>query len=459
VSDLIKITPLQHKLCTKKTNALQDGSIESTKIPNSGIQPVPSDAASAQPGSQIRTTTIIPEKWYLTIQKYEKGRESLENFTNMKLTHYLDIFKRKIPSADAQLLGYISVSEMRNKIWWQITRDDNGKVTLIAFKAWIAKHEPLYLPSFELALKLHLHFKEVMASEADLLPHLINLIFGKICVDLSQQCLQPRHMRRILLEEVGAHNAAFLYPLILEFSGLEDAEIPDEGILAEPTIEGMVICADFVSDLESYFIKRMDGELVGATARELEENLSMKASLNWFSEAQDDVDARRFVIFASQSKEGEVSEKRVDQQSNADESSSEDSDEPEPTKIKEFDLKLFSATSEMRDLMKLTRPETVPIKLLSKGAGRTNDVSKSTSNNQSDSVFAEGLQMHKKVEWERALRKYSEFCLRKSCGPLRFLVEHGMTTTCKGSSQQISALGFEGMNAFFSVRLVSIFWI
>ncbi len=403
--------------------------------------------------SESKPSTLIPDKWYLTIQKLEKGRESLETFTNMRLTHYLDIFQRKLPCADAQLVSYISVSEMRNKIWWQITRDDNGKVTLIAFKAWIAKHEPLYLPSFELALKLHLHCKEIMTSEADLLPHLINLIFGKFCVDLSQKCIQPRQMRSMLLDDVGAHNASYLYPLILEFSGLEDAEIPDEEILAEPAIEGMIICANFVTDLESYFIKRTDGELAGATARELEQNLVLKASLNWFSEAQDDVDARRFAIFASQSKEGVALEKYETQQSHDDdESSSEDSDEPEPTKIKEFDLKSYSATSEMRNLMKLAEPESFLVKVPSKGLAKTKDaVSKSTSKTESNTKVTEGLQMHKKVEWERALRSYSEFCSRKSCGPLRFLVEHGMTTTCKGCSQQISALGFEGMNVFFSV--------
>ena len=373
----------------------------------------------------------------------------------MRLTHYLDLFQRKLPCADAQLLGYVSVNEMRIKIWWQITRDDNGRVTLSAFKAWIAKHEPLYLPSFDVALKLHLHCKDVLSSEADLLPHLINLIFAKLCVDLSRRLLQPRQMRRILLDNVGAHNSAYLYPLILEISGLEDAEIPDEGTLADPAIEGMVICADFVTDLETYFHRKTDGELIAVDARELEQNLAMKASLNWFSEAQDDVDARRFALFASQSKEGIVCEKSATNQSHANESSSEDSDEPEPTKIKEFDLKSFSATAEMRQLMNLTNSQPSPVKSLPKGAVKTKDVvAKSSPMNESDSKIMEGLQMHKKVEWERALRFYTEFCMRKSCGILRFLVEHGMTTTCRGCSMQISALGFEGMDVLFSVSRV-----
>jgi hypothetical protein len=264
------------------------------------------------------------------------------------------------------------------------------------------------------------------------------------------------------LRNVGDQNLATLYPLILEFSGLEDAEIPDEGPYSDPSIEGMVICADFVTDLETYFDKKTDGDL-GSISRELEQNLTMKASLNWFSEAQDDIDARRFAIFAGQSKLGSRSETRATQQSNVDKSSSEDSDEPEPTKIKEFDLKSYSATQEMRNLMTSTK---TPVKVILTSSASTHKVAAGQSSSKiekgtakslsSDETLALGLQMHKKVEWEQALYAYSEFCQRSSSGSLRFLVEHGMTTTCKGSSQQISALGFQGMDVLFCVSYLAL---
>jgi hypothetical protein len=460
-----KITYFQHKLLLKKTIASHDGHITLTKM--NSQQAVTSTAASAphmqvsgsQGSSRTLPLTLIPEKCYLAIQKIEKGRDSLENYTSMKLTHYLDRFQRKIPSADAQLINYISLTELRNKVWWQISRDDSGRVPLIAFKAWIAKFEPLYLSSFEVALKLHLHPKNFLVSEADLQPHFVNLIFAKLCVDTSCKLLQPREMRRMLLDMTGAQNSVTLYPLLLEFSGLEDAEIPDEGPYDDLTIEGMIICADFVTELETYFHKRTEGEL-GSMSREIVQNLAMKASLNWFSEEQDDVDARRFATFAGQSKKGIVSESSETRQSNVDDSSSEDSDEPDARKIKDFDLKSFSAASEMRDLMASTTNPVQPNSASSANAKTKVAAGESLSKREmgpnkaslsSDENLALGLQMHKKVEWEQALYAYSEFCQRNSCGHLRFLVEHGMTTICHGASQQISALGFEGMDVLFSV--------
>jgi hypothetical protein len=268
-------------------------------------------------------------------------------------------------------------------------------------------------------------------------------------------------MHLILLNNVGAQNLATLYPLLLEYSGLEDADIPDDETHSDLTIEGMMLCTEFVTDLETYFHKKTDIEL-GTVDHELERQLAMNASLNWFSESQDDVDARRFALFARQSQKGVVSENNTKQQSQADESSSEDSDEPEPTKIKEFDLKSYSATTEMRDLMKTATAKPVSVKLLpSDVKNRKPDVSKLTSKPEnipigslsSDDIIATGLQMHKKIEWEQALYAYSEFCQRHSCSSLRFLVEHGMTTKCQGSAQQISALGFQSMNVLFSVSL------
>lgn len=444
---------------------LPDTITDSTKL--SCIEGVHAASASnpQTSGSSLaphcNSTTLVSEKLYLAIQKTEKGRDSIEHLTNMKLTHYLDKLQRSVPSADAQLLNYVSITEMRNKLWWQIQRDELGRVTLTAFKSWITKHEPLYLQGFELALKLHLQPKQVLVSEADLLPHLINLIFSRLCVNLSRKFLQPREMRLILLNNVGAQNLATLYPLLLEYSGLEDADIPDDATNSDLTIEGMMLCTEFVTDLETYFHKKTDVEL-GTVDHDLERQLAMNASLNWFSESQDDVDARRFALFARQSQKGVVSENNTKQQSHADESSSEDSDEPEPTKIKEFDLKSYSATTEMRDLMKTATAKPVLVKLLPADAkNRKPDVSNLTSKPanipigslSSDETIATGLQMHKKIEWEQALYAYSEFCQRNSCSSLRFLVEHGMTTKCQGSAQQISALGFQSMNVLFSVSL------
>jgi hypothetical protein len=424
-------------------------------------------ASGSSPASQASVRTLISEKCYLAIQKTEKGRDSLENFTSMKLTHYLDRFQKRVPSADAQLINYISLTESRNKVWWQISRDDSGRVPLIAFKAWIAKFEPLYLSSFDVALKLHLHPKNLLVSEADLQPLFVNLIFAKICVDISSKLLQPREMRRMLLDMTGAQNSITLYPLLLEFSGLEDAEIPDEGPNDDLAIEGMIICADFVTELETYFHKRTVGEL-GSISREMEQNLAMKASLNWFSEEQDDVDARRFATFAGQSKKGIVSESSETQQSNVDDSSSEDSDEPDAKKIKDFDLKSFSAASEMRDLMASTKSPVQPIpaarsantqKVAARESLSKCETGPTMASLSNDENLALGLQMHKKVEWEQALYAYSEFCLRNGCGHLRFLVEHGMTTVCHGASQQISALGFQGMDVLFSVsNLILVWW-
>jgi hypothetical protein len=381
----------------------------------------------------------------------------------MKLTHYLDKVCCKITDADAHLVNLITVSEMRNKVWWQIPRDDQGRVTLMAFKVWVSKYEPIYLRSFDVSLKLHLQCKNVLSNESELVPHFINLIFAKLCVDLSHKLLQPRHMRRELLKLVGAENLETLYPVLLEFSGLEDADIPYEGTEADPISEGMIICTDFVDELETYFCKKTDGEM-GSAARELEQTLTMKASLKWFSEEQDDVDARRFVLFSGESKKGVLSEEGAEQKSAANASSSEDSDEPEPKKIKEFDLKLFSASKEMRNLIDVTKKATFPVKsLIPEGTEKTEKkVAKAVTTgeainlNSSQENFEEGLQMKKKVEWEKALYMYSEFCLKNSCAPLRFLIQQGMTTICNGFSQQISAIGFQGMDVFFSVSYFRI---
>ena len=371
----------------------------------------------------------------------------------MKLTHFLDICQRKFSGADAKLLNCIAVAEARMKTWWQIPRDDEEKVTVITLKAWIAKHEPHYLPCFEFALKLHVHPKNNLASDADLVPHFINLIFARLCINLSKELLQPREMRRKLVAAVGVLNTAALYPLLLEFSGLEDADIPDESIDVNPPNEGLIICSEFVTDLESYFDKKKDG--LGPQAHVLEQNLTLKASLNWFSDAQDDVDARRFAIFAAQSKTRTDSEWSATQQSQAEQSSSEDSDEPEPTKIKQFDLKSYLATNEMRDLLNMTKITSTPVKRIAATTATKVVAAESPPQPQSHATNPRGteeaLQMHKKVEWEQALHVYSEFCLRNNCGSLRFLLEHGMTTKCNGCSQQISSLGFQGLDVFFSV--------